>query len=213
MNPTPPTPFSERDIAALRQDILRGDREAKLAAIKQTSVLGRVAQPLVPLIEKQLHEGLYINSFDALNLLEAIPDLSLYRALVERGVLSHTNPYEKGRLLVLGLGEHEDDLGTYIYQHWRNAADPMVGFAIEALTQAGTSASSEVLAVVLPELSEAVNMAVFDRDEGTFSIYASDPPTPHELLSRLKTGVLHKRLEQIHVAIEAIATRGRQRGE
>jgi hypothetical protein len=197
-----PFPYSDSDVASLRQALLHGDAEAKRLAIEHAVALGPRAMPLVPVIAKQLRQGFRIATSQAVDLLYVVPDPDLYRAAVEAGVLTHLGLHDKSRLLVLGFGDYEEELCTYIYRNWANPTDPMVGLSIKAFEQAGTSQGRETLVAILPELSESVNIAAYDD---------LDIASRSDRLTHSEQRALQQRLEQIHVAIGAIDLR-EQRG-
>jgi hypothetical protein len=200
-----PIPYSDRDLDALRQALLRGDTDSRRAAIAQAVLLGAQARPLIPLIADQLRTGLLILNCDLLRLLEAFPDRDLYEAASKSAAFVYLNVHEKGRLFVIGLGDYEDELLTYFFRHWRIVEDPMVREAIGALELAGTEDAADTLNAVLPELSELVATADLQRQD--LDADAETSPSVRSLLEKVEAAVLRQRLDQVRQAIRAIQGR------
>ena len=109
--------------------------ESKADAIRELISAGPIALPMIPLVMKQIRAGLRIASSEALDLLNAFPDKELYEAFVEAGTFSNPSIREKCQLFSLGLQSCEDDLCTYLYQHWEKYDDPVVPVIIDAMAE------------------------------------------------------------------------------
>ena len=153
-----PNGIAPQNIAEIKLRLLHNapnDPDSRLA-IEELARMGADAAPLIPLVVE-----MYISDRLPYLLVETVVELykntrsdELLTAWRNRG--GHCGPYDRCRLLELGVTDVEDDLLQYLWQHWEKPDDLWRNHLAATLGQHGSAKSLEMMEVIQYRLAANV---------------------------------------------------------
>lgn len=154
----PDSGASPQNIADIKLRLLHNapnDPDTRLA-VEELARMGADAMPLIPLVVE-----LYVSDRLSCLLVETVVELyrstrsdELLKAWRDRG--GHCSPYDRCRLLELGVTDFEDDLLLYLWQNWEKADDFLRSHIATTLGRYGSAKSLEMMKVIQYKLGANV---------------------------------------------------------